>query len=48
MSRYLSPTELQRAESSVFALLSEVFRLRSSGWLRRQVVGAIRSLVKFL
>jgi hypothetical protein len=44
----LSPTELQRAEMRFFALASELFDLETSGWLRRQVVGATRTMLKLL
>jgi hypothetical protein len=40
--------ELQRSEARFFALVSEVFDLESSGWLRRQAVGATRTLLKLL
>jgi trimeric autotransporter adhesin len=44
----LTPMELQRSEARFFALVSEVFDLESSGWLRRQAVGATRTLLKLL
>lgn len=47
-SRFLSPAELARAESRAFFLLAEVFSLQSRGWIRRQVVGFVRSLVRLL
>lgn len=46
--RTLTPTELQRAEIRSFALISEIFGLEGSGWVRRQVVGATRTLLRLL
>ncbi len=44
--RFLSQSEVQRAESRVFALISELFQLESHGWLRRQIVGVTRTLLR--
>lgn len=48
IARVLTPTELQRAESRFFRLISDIFDLESSGWLRRQMVGATRTMLKLM
>jgi hypothetical protein len=42
----LTNAEIARVEARVFALLTEIFDLRSSNWLRRQLFGVVRTFAR--
>jgi hypothetical protein len=44
----LSAAEFSRAEARIFALLSEWFTLGSKGWMSRQLLSVMRTLLRYL